>query len=114
MQHRAHRVWRIPSRKARNRSGCLNHRDGTAKCSQNVLAELSRLALECSPTLSTARGDLYPADNVPLAAIHLNVSRTDYLAYLASLPSIYGTSPSARLIVPVDNLPFDIVVNRGS
>jgi hypothetical protein len=79
------------------------------KISQNVLAELSRLALECSPTLSTARGDLYPADNVPLGAIRLNVSRTDYLAYLASLPS--EERPSARLIVPVDNLPFDIVVN---
>jgi hypothetical protein len=79
------------------------------KISQNVLAELSRIFSECSPSLSTARGDLYPSEKVPLAAIRLNVCTTDYLAYLASLP--VEERPSPRLIIPVDNLPSDIVVN---
>jgi hypothetical protein len=83
--------------------------NGHIKISQNVLAELSHLVVEHRPVLSTERGDLFPSGAVPLAAVRLRVPTADYLAYLTSLPA--GERPSLAKIVPVDNLPFHIVIN---
>lgn len=79
------------------------------KISQNVLAELSRIVVERSPALSTGRGDLFPSDTVPVAAIRLKIPTADYLAYLRSLPT--EEQPGFSKIVPFDNLPFEIVIN---
>ena len=79
------------------------------KISQNVLAELSRIVVERSPALSTGRGDLFPSDTVPVAAIRLKIPAADYLAYLGSLPR--EEQPSFAKVVPVDDLPFHIVIN---
>jgi len=77
--------------------------------SQNVLAELSRIVAEGSPSLSTELGDLFPSDTVPVAAVRLKISTADYIFYLSSLPS--EKRPSLAKIVPIDNLPFHIVIN---
>jgi hypothetical protein len=79
------------------------------RISQNVLAELSRIVVEHSPALSTGRGDLFPSDTLPVAAIRLKIPAADYLAYLRSLPTEEQLSFSK--IVPVDDLPFEIVIN---
>ena len=79
------------------------------RIARNVLAELSRIVSEGSPALSTDRGDLFPSDNLPVAALRLKTPVSDYLAYLASLSE--DERPSAPKIVLVDDLPFHIVIN---
>jgi hypothetical protein len=76
---------------------------------RNVLSDLSHLVAEATPALSTVRGDLFLPDNLPFAAIRLNIPFTDYIAYLAALPP--GERPQAFRIVPVKDLPFHIVIN---
>ncbi len=75
----------------------------------NVIAELSHLVQTATPALSTQRGDLFPSAALPFAAIRLTIPRADYFAYLKSLPP--NEQPSPARIVPVEDLPFDIVVN---
>lgn len=78
------------------------------RVSRNVLADLSRVVAERLPALSTEHGELFPSDTVPLAAVRLKVSTDDYLTYLTSLPR--EERPNLSKIVPVDGLPFNIVV----
>lgn len=75
----------------------------------NVLAELSGIVAEQSPALSTERGELFPSDALPFAAIRLKIPFADYFAYLMSLPG--EERPSAARIVPVDDAPFHVVIN---
>lgn len=82
---------------------------GHIKISRNVLAELSRAVAEHRPVLSTDHGDLFPSDVLPLAAVRLKVPTADYFGYLTSLPA--DERPSLAKIVPVDGLPFHIVID---
>ena len=79
------------------------------RIARNVLAELSRIVSEGSPALSTGRGDLFPSDNLPVAAVRLKIPVADYLTFLAYLSK--DERPRASKIVPVDDLPFHIVIN---
>jgi hypothetical protein len=83
--------------------------DMQIRIARNVLGELSRVVSEGGPALSTERGDLFPSDTVPVAAVRLKIPMSDYLAYLSSLPT--EERPSLAKIVPVEDLPFQIVIN---
>ena len=50
------------------------------------------------------------SDNLPVAAIRLKISVQDYFAFLASLTQ--PGQPEPFKVVPVDNVPFEIVI-RG-
>ena len=76
---------------------------------RNVLADLSRLVAEGHPIFSTAQGDLFVSDRLPVAAVRLNIRTADYLGYLAGLPP--SERPKIFKIVIVDDLPFNVVIN---
>jgi hypothetical protein len=80
------------------------------RSARNVLAELENIVDGGQPTLSTERGDLFLSDNAPVAAIRLKIKVQDYFAFLASLPK--PGPPELFKVVPVDNVPFEIVI-RG-
>ena len=80
------------------------------RIARNVLLELESTIDQRQPALSTARGDLFLSDNLPVAAIRLKISVQDYFAFLASLTQ--PGQPEPFKVVPVDNAPFEIVI-RG-
>jgi hypothetical protein len=80
------------------------------RIARNVLAELEDVVDRRQPALSTEWGDLFLPDNLPMAAIRLKVKVQDYFAFLASLPR--PGQPELFKVVPIDNMPFEIVI-RG-
>jgi hypothetical protein len=80
------------------------------KIATNVLAELENTINQRQPAFSTERGDRFLSNSLPVAAIRLKIKVQDYLAFLASLPQ--PGRPELFKVVPVDNMPFEIVI-RG-
>ena len=80
------------------------------KIATNVLAELENTINQRQPAFSTERGDRFLSNSLPVAAIRLKIKVQDSLAFLASLPQ--PGRPELFKVVPVDNMPFEIVI-RG-
>lgn len=76
---------------------------------KNVIHELSRIVEEHEPNFSTARGDLFLADEVGMAAIRLKIPTDDYLKFISTVPPTFR--PKTHLIAPVEEDSFQVVIN---
>ena len=82
------------------------------RIANNILEELTALVTKGQPAFSTSRGQLFIGENLPMAAIRLNVSVDDYIGFLASLP-VAERPNIAKVVIGIDGKDAVQVVING-